>query len=163
MVPKTSSYWCGASVHAEGCELTMAQQNLFTFDDVRIRRNGLVGDVQEYIENHPWEECGEIAKALEAPSLRVSRCLNKLKLEGNAQQIKNAGRSNKSLWAGTSEAGREKRDAYLTGVLIARDENEQAKTTRAFRDAIRSGNNYLACEVRDIGLSELFKSERMEA
>jgi phosphosulfolactate synthase (CoM biosynthesis protein A) len=141
----------------------MKQLNFDIVAALHVQRGGLVGIVQAYIEAHPWEECGEIAKAINAPSLRVSNCLNRLKLEGNAQQIKNAGRSNKSLWAGTSEAGREKRDAYLTGVLITRDENEQAKTIRAFRDAMRSGNNYVASEARGIGLSGLFKNETMEA
>lgn len=141
----------------------MSQQNLFAFDEVRIRRSGLIGDVQEYIENHPWEECGEIAKALGEWSSRVSNCLNKLKLEGNAQQIKGAGRSNKSLWAGTSEAGQKKRDAYLTGVLIARDENKQAKVIRAFQAAMRKGNHDAVRDARCIGLAGFFTSERMEA
>jgi hypothetical protein len=130
---------------------------------MHVRRGGLIGKVQAYVDAYPWQECGEIAKALSECPVRVSNCLNKLKLEGNAEQIKGAGRSNKSLWAGASEAGSERREAARTAVELARDENAQAKTIERIQDALRKGNRDAKRSARDIGLASLFKHESMEA
>jgi DNA-binding MarR family transcriptional regulator len=76
-------------------------------------RAGAIGKVQRLIEARPWLTCGEIADAVGEPSSRVSMALNKLKHEGCAQQREGEGTSKRSLWAGTSEAGREAREAAL--------------------------------------------------
>jgi hypothetical protein len=130
---------------------------------VHVRRGGLIGKVQAYIEAYPWVACGAMALDLGEWSSRVSTCLNKLKLEGNAQQRKGTGRSNKSLWASTSEAGQAKRDVVWAKLEPALAENMQAKTAERFSKAVRRANNRLAFDTREIGLSGLFTSERIEA
>ena len=128
-----------------------------------VRRAGLIGKVQAYIEANPWQECGDIANALDESPVRVSQRLNALKIEGNAEQIKSAGRSNKSLWAGTSEAGRERRETLRVDVELAHNENVQAKTIKRFQDRLRRSAKDVANDARGIGLAKLFANERMEA
>lgn len=76
-------------------------------------RAGAIGKVQRCIESTPWLTVHEIAIAVGEPASRVSDALNKLKHEGNAQQREKVGPNGRSLWAGTSEAGRALRDATL--------------------------------------------------
>ena len=130
---------------------------------MHIRRGGLVGKVQAYIEAHPWQECGEIAKAMNECTKRVSNSLNKLKLEGNAEQIRGAGRLNRSLWAGTSEDGSERREAARVAIKVAHDENIQVKIIKRFQEALRKGNREMERDTKSIGLSPLFKCGTMEA
>jgi hypothetical protein len=139
------------------------QIELAILQTMHIRRGGLIGKVQAYIEAHPWKECGEVAKALGEWSSRVSNCLNKLKLEGNAQQRKGVGRSNKSIWAGTSGAGRERREAILATLEPQHDENKHAQAIARFSKAMRRSNRIIAHQTRHIGLAKLFQSERIEA
>lgn len=124
----------------------MKQLNFDIIQTMHVQRGGLVGIVQAYIETYPWKECGEIATAINVPSIRVSNCLNKLKHEGNAQQRKGMGKSSKSLWAGTSEARRALRDETWAKLEPVCNEAQEAVQ-----------------EARGIGLAKLFTYERFEA
>jgi len=141
----------------------MKQLNFDIIQTMHVQRGGLIGIVQAYIETYPWKECGEIATTIGASPIRVSNCLNKLKLEGNAQQRKGMGKSNKSLWAGTSEARKTLREETWAKIEPDCAESQLEKTATKFRAAMRSGNHYAAQESRGIGLAKLFTFERFEA
>lgn len=141
----------------------MKQLNFDIVQPMHVQRRGLVGVVQAYVEAYPWKECGEIAAAIKASPIRVSNCLNKLKLEGNAQQRKGMGKSNKSLWAGTSETLRTLRDDTWAKIEPVCNEAQEAKMAVKFRAAMRSGNHFATQKSRGIGLAKLFTYERVEA
>jgi hypothetical protein len=141
----------------------MKQLDMTITLSAQVRRDGLIGKVQSYIETHPWKECGEIAEALGEWPSRVSNCLNRLKLEGNAQQRKGYGRSSKSLWASTSETGREAREAALVALEPQHKENVEVQSIERFSKAVRMSYRRVAFDSRGIGLARLFNVERIEA
>lgn len=102
-------------------------------------RAGAVGKVERYIEAHPWRTVGEIAEAIGEPADRVSECLNRLKHESKARQEKGLGQSHRSVWAGTSEAGRQRREELLRSIAGESDarmaEKVAVRLPRAFLKA----------------------------
>lgn len=84
-------------------------------------REGAIGKVERHVEANPWQTAGEIAAAIGEPPGRVSLALNKLKHEGKAQQEKGVGRNRRSVWAGTSEAGRAVRVERLRSIVAESD------------------------------------------
>jgi hypothetical protein len=141
----------------------MKQTDFGILPPAQPRREGLIGKVRAYLDAHPWKDCGEIAEALGERSARVSNCLNRLKLEGNAEQRKGYGRMSRSLWASTMEAGRETRKAALAALEPQHDENMQAQSIERFSKAVRKAQRQTAFDARHIGLAKLFATERIEA
>jgi hypothetical protein len=84
-------------------------------------RTGCIGKVERLINERPWLVCGDIAAGISEPVDRVSNCLNKLKLEGKAQFQVGLGERRKSVWAGTTEAGRELREIRLHEIIAESD------------------------------------------
>jgi hypothetical protein len=103
----------------------------FAVPSVRPRA-GAIGKVERAIEARPWLTCGEIAIVVDEPASRVSEALNKLKREGKAQQREGLGQSRRSVWAGTSEAGRELRDRRLAEVIQSSDDDAAVKLAARF-------------------------------
>lgn len=91
-------------------------------------RAGAIGKVERMIDERPWLTCAEIGEAIGEPGWRVSECLNKLKHEGAAQWLDKAGTRGRRLWASTSKATAERRDAAiperLQAVATVREEVE---------------------------------------
>ncbi len=113
----------------------------FTLDGVPLvptpkPRAGAIGKVERHVEAHPWQTAGEIAEAIGEPAGRVSLALNKLKHEGKAQQEKGVGPKRRSVWAGTSEAGRAVRAERLRSIVAESDalmaEKAGERLVRAF-------------------------------
>jgi hypothetical protein len=102
-----------------------------------VKRAGAIGKVERYIEATPWQTVGEIAEATGEPASRVSDCLNKLKHEGKAQQEKGIGRSQRSLWAGTSEEGRALREERLPALVAESDARMGEKLSVRLVKALR--------------------------
>lgn len=99
-------------------------------------RAGAIGKVERFIEQSPWRTAGQIAAAIDEPASRVSDVLNKLKHEGKAQQQERIGQHQRSVWAGTSEAGQAERDRVLAEIVAEHDgrmaEKAAERLPRAF-------------------------------
>lgn len=79
----------------------------------KTRHAGLLGKVQAAIEEHPWCTPAEIAKAIGEKAPAVGSALYALKKEGSAQPEYGLGARGGSVWASTSETGRETRQRAL--------------------------------------------------
>jgi predicted XRE-type DNA-binding protein len=126
-------------------------------------RSGVIGKVQRFIEANPWRTCGDIAKGVGEWSPRVSEALNKLKHEGNAQQRKGMGKSQRSLWAGTSEAGREGRERLLAELMPEHEEREQRVQIEKLATGLRKAGKELDMRHQYYGLSKAFDRNAVEA
>jgi len=140
----------------------MSQQNLF-IDHYVPHRDGVIGKVQRWIEHHPWQTCADIAEGVGESSSRVSTALNKLKHEGNAQQIKGATGQNRSVWAGTSKAGQVSRDARLAELTPEHEENVQRRTIETFSRGVKRARTAFNDRLGWYGLSATHKRESFEA
>ncbi len=111
------------------------QRTLFgTIETATVKpRAGAIGKVERMLDERPWLTCAEIGEAIGEPGWRVSECLNKLKHEGAAQWLDKAGTRGRRLWASTSKATAEQRDAAiperLQAVSDVRAEDEIRKST----------------------------------
>lgn len=140
----------------------MNQTNLF-YEHFVPYRDGVIGKVQRWIEHHPWQTCADIAQGVGEPPARVSNALNALKHEGNAQQIKGVTGQNRSIWAGTSEAGRSAREARLAELTPEHEENVQRRTIETFSRGVRSARKAFDDRVGAYGLSATHTRESFEA
>lgn len=140
----------------------MSQANLF-YEYFVPYRDGVIGKVQRWIEHHPWQTCTDIAQGVGEPSSRVSNALNKLKLEGNAQQIKGVTGQNRSIWAGTMEAGRVAREARLAELTPEHEETVQRRTIETFSRGVKRARAAFDDRLRWYGLSATHKRESFEA
>jgi hypothetical protein len=110
-------------------------------------RAGCIGKVERLIDERPWLTAGEIAQTVGEPAGRVSMALNKLKHEGRAQQQAGLGQHRRMVWAGTSGAGRETREARLLEATAASDEEMGRKMAeRLPRAFLRAGSGGSALE-----------------
>ncbi len=140
----------------------MNQKNLFA-DHFVPYRDGVIGKVQSWIERHPWQTCADIAQGVGESSSRVSNALNKLKHEGHAQQIKGVTGQNRSIWAGTSEAGQVAREARLAELAPEHEENVQRRTIETFSRGVRSARKAFDDRLGWYGLSATHTRETFEA
>ncbi len=140
----------------------MSQENLFV-DHFVPYRDGVIGKVQRWIERHPWQTCADIAQGVGEPSSRVSNALNKLKHEGNAQQLKGVTGQNRSIWAGTMEAGRVAREARLAELTPEHEKNVQRRTIETFSKAVKQSRSAFDDRLKWYGLSAVHTREAFDA
>lgn len=129
-------------------KISAGQRTLFgTIETATAKpRAGAIGKVQRMLDERPWLTCAEIGEATGEPGWRVSECLNKLKHEGAAQWLDKAGTRGRRLWASTTKATAEQRDAAIP-------ERLQAVADARAEDEIRKGTERLTHLLNRAGLA----------